>query len=190
MEDHVTRRSRWRRGRDERGATFVLTAICMTLLLWGGAMGVDIGFTVTSSQAGAGAGRHGRPRHGPLHQPGRHAKDRELLLVHQRQAGQRPVGQQRRQRDVHGHGRYWSPTAPVGWTIPARRVLQADLLHVPSPVLRCWSRRSRASPTSSSAELSSVTRSALAAVTPEDGFSVGSYLASLNSQQSGVSMRS
>ena len=46
----MTRRSRWRRGRDERGATFVLTAICMTLLLWGGAMGVDIGFTVTSSR--------------------------------------------------------------------------------------------------------------------------------------------
>ena len=32
------------RGADERGATFVLTAICMILLLWGGAMGVDIGF--------------------------------------------------------------------------------------------------------------------------------------------------
>ena len=31
-----------------------------------------------------------------------------------------------------------------------------------------------------------MTRTALAAVTPEDGFSVGSYLASLNSQQSGV----
>ncbi len=50
MEEHMTRRSRWRRGRDERGATFVLTAICLTLLLWGGAMGVDIGFTVTSSR--------------------------------------------------------------------------------------------------------------------------------------------
>lgn len=34
------------RRRDERGATFVLTAICMVLLLSAGAFGVDLGFTV------------------------------------------------------------------------------------------------------------------------------------------------
>ena len=38
-----------RRG-DERGATLVLTGICMILLLWGGAMGVDLGFTVYGSR--------------------------------------------------------------------------------------------------------------------------------------------
>src|SRR5580698_2998104 len=38
-----------RRG-DERGATLVLTGLCMILLLWGGAMGVDIGFTVYGSR--------------------------------------------------------------------------------------------------------------------------------------------
>ena len=42
---------RWSRRRgDERGATLVLTAICMILLLWGGAMGVDFGFTVYGSR--------------------------------------------------------------------------------------------------------------------------------------------
>jgi uncharacterized membrane protein len=38
-----------RRG-DERGATLVLTGICMILLLWGGAMGVDLGFSVYGSR--------------------------------------------------------------------------------------------------------------------------------------------
>ena len=38
------------RSRDERGATFVLTAICMVLLMWGGAMGVDLGFTVATTR--------------------------------------------------------------------------------------------------------------------------------------------
>jgi uncharacterized membrane protein len=38
------------RRRDERGATLVLTGICMILLLWGGAMGVDLGFSVYGSR--------------------------------------------------------------------------------------------------------------------------------------------
>ena len=37
-------------GDDERGATFVLTAVCMVALLGGGAMGVDVGFTVDGSR--------------------------------------------------------------------------------------------------------------------------------------------
>jgi uncharacterized membrane protein len=35
---------------DERGAAFVLTAISMVLLLWAGATGVDVGFTVYGSR--------------------------------------------------------------------------------------------------------------------------------------------
>ncbi len=38
------------RQRDERGATFILTAICMVLLLWAGAFGVDLGFTVDGNR--------------------------------------------------------------------------------------------------------------------------------------------
>jgi uncharacterized membrane protein len=38
------------RRRDERGATLVLTGICMVLLLWCGAMGVDVGFSVYGSR--------------------------------------------------------------------------------------------------------------------------------------------
>ncbi len=44
------RRTRWSRGHDERGATFILVAICMVLLLWGGAFGVDLGLTVASTR--------------------------------------------------------------------------------------------------------------------------------------------
>ena len=39
-----------RRNDDERGATFVLTALSMVLLLWAGATGVDVGFTVYGSR--------------------------------------------------------------------------------------------------------------------------------------------
>ena len=35
---------------DERGATLVLTAICMILLLWASAMGIDLGFSVWGSR--------------------------------------------------------------------------------------------------------------------------------------------
>ncbi len=36
--------------RDERGATLVLVAISMTLLLWGGAFGIDLGLTVVDGR--------------------------------------------------------------------------------------------------------------------------------------------
>ena len=36
--------------RDERGATLVLVAVCMVLLLWGGAFGVDLGLTVVGGR--------------------------------------------------------------------------------------------------------------------------------------------
>jgi uncharacterized membrane protein len=39
-----------RREDDERGAAFVLTAMSMVLLLWAGATGVDVGFTVYGSR--------------------------------------------------------------------------------------------------------------------------------------------
>ena len=38
------------RRRDERGATLVFTAVCMVVLLWAGAMGVDVGFSVYGSR--------------------------------------------------------------------------------------------------------------------------------------------
>lgn len=46
----ILRTFRRRHSEDERGASFVLTALCMVLLLWGGAMGVDIGVSVWSGR--------------------------------------------------------------------------------------------------------------------------------------------
>jgi uncharacterized membrane protein len=45
----ILRLARGRRD-DERGAVLVFTAICMVLLLWAGAMGVDVGFSVWGSR--------------------------------------------------------------------------------------------------------------------------------------------
>ena len=39
-----------RRGRDEKGATFILVAVSMVLLLWGGAFGVDLGLTAVGNR--------------------------------------------------------------------------------------------------------------------------------------------
>ena len=47
---HWLQRALRGRREDERGATFVLTAICMVVLLWGGAVGVDLGMTVADSR--------------------------------------------------------------------------------------------------------------------------------------------
>ena len=44
------RRFVWGRRRDERGATFIFTAISMVALLGAGAMGVDVGFSVYGSR--------------------------------------------------------------------------------------------------------------------------------------------
>ena len=46
----VARERRRGRGRDERGATLVFTAMCMVVLLWAGAVGIDVGFSVYGSR--------------------------------------------------------------------------------------------------------------------------------------------
>ena len=185
MDDHVARRERWRRGHDERGATFVLTAICMTLLLWGGAMGVDLGFTVTSSrqaQAMADTAALDLARYinladsvNKVNFPG--YINGELANVQSdNNAGN---------VTFTATGEYWSTTAPVGWTIPKTGCYkQTPPLAIPCTAVLVTATQNV--PRIFVSGTSSVTRTALAAVTPEDGFSVGSYLASLNSQQSGV----
>jgi uncharacterized membrane protein len=181
----MTRRSRWRRGRDERGATFVLTAICLTLLLWGGAMGVDIGFTVTSSrqaQAMADTAALDMARYINL-------ADSQKIANYSTYINGKLTNVQTDNNAGNvtftATGEYWSPTAPVGWTIPKTGCYkQSPPLAIPCTAVLVTATQNV--PRIFVSGNSSVTRSALAAVTPEDGFSVGSYLASFNSQQSGV----
>jgi uncharacterized membrane protein len=185
MEQHTTRRSRWRRGRDERGATFVLTAICLTLLLWGGAMGVDIGFTVTTSrqaQAMADTAALDMARYINL-------ADSQKIAKYSTYINGKLTNVQTDNNAGNvtftATGEYWSPTAPVGWTIPTTGCYkQNPPLAIPCTAVLVTATQNV--PRIFVSGSSSVTRTALAAVTPEDGFSVGSYLASLNTQQSGV----
>ena len=181
----MTRRGRWRRSRDERGATFVLTAICMTLLLWGGAMGVDLGFTVTSSrqaQALADTAALDLARYINLADSINKANfsgyiNGKLANVQTDNSAGNVT--------FTATGEYWSPTAPVGWTIPKTGCYkQVPPLAIPCTAVLVTATQNV--PRIFVSGTSSVSRTALAAVTPEDGFSVGSYLASFNSQQSGV----
>jgi uncharacterized membrane protein len=182
----MTRRSRWRRGRDERGATFVLTAICMTLLLWGGAMGVDLGFTVTTSrqaQAMADTAALDLARYINLadFQNGatnysNYLNGKLANIQSDNNAGN---------VTFTATGEYWSTTAPIGWTIPKLGCYrQSPPLAIPCTAVLVTAQESV--PRIFVGGSASVGRSSLAAVTPEDGFSVGSYLNSFNSQQSGV----
>jgi uncharacterized membrane protein len=182
----MTRRSRWRRGRDERGATFVLTAICMTLLLGGGAMGVDLGFTVTSSrqaQALADTAALDLARYINLADFQKGATNYNNYL-------NRKIANIQSDNNAGNvtftvTGEYWSTTAPIGWTIPATGCYrQLPALAIPCTAVLVTAQESV--PGIFVSGSASVGRSSLAAVTPEDGFSVGSYLASFNSQQSGV----
>ena len=181
----MTRRIRWSRGRDERGATFVLTAICMTLLLWGGAMGVDLGFTVTSSrqaQAMADTAALDMARYINL-------ADSQKIANYSSYINGKLANVQTDNNAGNvtftATGEYWSPTAPVGWTIPKTGCYkQSPPLAIPCTAVLATATQNV--PRIFVSGSSSVTRTALAAVTPENGFSVGSYLASLNSQQTGV----
>jgi uncharacterized membrane protein len=182
----MTRRSRWRRGRDERGATFVLTAICMTLLLGGGAMGVDLGFTVTSSrqaQALADTAALDLARYINLadFKSGATNYNNYINLKLANIQSDNNAGNV----TFTATGEYWSTTAPIGWTIPKTGCYrQSPPLAIPCTAVLVTAQESV--PRIFAGGSGSVGRSSLAAVTPEDGFSVGSYLASFNSQQSGV----
>ena len=185
MQIPKQRRSRWARCRDEKGATFVLTAICMVLLLWGGAMGVDIGFSVVGSrqaQALADTGALDMARYINLADNYAVANynsylNGEMSNVQSDNGAQNVT--------FTATGMYWSST--TGWTVPTAG--QACYRQTPArnpPCTAVMVTAKETVPRIFAGGSDSVTRSAIAAITPEDGFSIGSYLASFNSQQSGV----
>ncbi len=185
-------RSRWARSRDERGATFVLTAICMVLLLWGGAMGVDIGFTVDSSrQAQALADTVALVLARYINLADSYKKT-GVNNYSQYLSGELANAQSDNNAGnvtMTATGLYWSTTAPVGWTIPNAAAGQGCYKQSPPhnpPCTAVMVTAQQSVPTIFVGGSGPVTRSSIAAVTPEDGFSIGSYLASFNSQQSGV----
>ena len=180
-------RSRWARSRDERGATFVLTAICMVLLLWGGAMGVDIGFTVDSSrQAQALADTVALDLARYINLADNYSKNGGVGVDSYSQylSGELANAQSDNNAGavaMTATGMYWSTTAPVGWTIPNAAAGQGCYRQLPAHNPPCTAVLVTAKqnvPTIFVGGSGPVTRTAIAAVTPEDGFSIGTYLAS------------
>jgi uncharacterized membrane protein len=158
----------------------------MTLLLGGGAMGVDLGFTVTTSrqaQAMADTAALDLARYINLADFQKGATNYNNYL-------NRKIADIQADNDAGNvtftvTGEYWSTTAPIGWTIPKSGCYrQLPALAIPCTAVLVTAQESV--PRIFVSGSASVGRSSLAAVTPEDGFSVGSYLASFNSQQSGV----
>lgn len=177
------------RRRDERGATFVLTAICMVLLLWGGAMGVDLGFTVDAgrqAQALADTAALDLARYITI------ADSQSSLAASNAYLSAKlaNVNTDNNTSDTltfaPGH---WQLTSGT-WQFTSENGPSGD----------CWNFTPRLTPacnavmvtaTQKAPQLfaggsSSVSRSAVAQLTPEGGFSIGSFLANMNTQQSAV----
>jgi uncharacterized membrane protein len=175
-----------RRRDDERGATFVLTAVCMVALLGGGAMGVDVGFTVDGSraaQAMADTGALDLARYVNVADGFTQLSGSQAYM-----AGKLANVQ----TDNSGSNATFTVT-PCIWTgstctvptgVNAGCYAQVPTLHAPCTGVIVTATQNV--PQIFFGGASSVTRTAIAAVTPEDGFSIGTYLASFDSQQSGV----
>ncbi len=176
------------RSKDERGATFVLTAICMVLLMWGGAMGVDLGFTVVGNrqaQAMADTGALDMARYvnlaGKYFQTGTPNYGSYLASKLSGMQGDNGAGNV----TFSVTGGYWTPGS--GWSTPAPG--GGCYKQVPSnnpPCTAVLVTASQGVPQIFFGTSGSVSRTAIAALTPEDGFSVGSYPSSFNAQQTGV----
>jgi uncharacterized membrane protein len=175
-----------RRRREERGATFVLTAVCMVALLGGGAMGVDVGFTVDGSraaQAMADTGALDLARYVNVADGFTQLSGSQTYM-----AGKLANVE----ADNSGSNATLTVT-PCIWTgstctvpqgVNAGCYAQVPKLHAPcTGVIVAATQKV---PQIFFGGAGSVTRTAIAAVTPEDGFSIGTYLASFNTQQSGV----
>ncbi len=176
------RNSRRGRSADERGAVFVFTALCMVVLLWAGAMGVDIGFSVWGSRTAQTMADTA-------------ALDLARYLDF---ADANGASQATAQTYINGilpqidkdNGSDAGLTATIGkwsngtWSIPS---ICAAPLTPPAP-LGC-----NAIMVAATQKVPQIffggfntlsARSAIAANTPEAGFSIGTFLANLNSQQS------
>ncbi len=177
---------------DERGATLVLVAVSMVLLLWGGAFGVDLGLTVVGgrqTQAIADTAALDMARYINV-ADWTTTLNSQLLTTNflNGKLGYTTTDNNSNATLTETPGVWQSGTfTPEGAKIGANTV--NCYYHNPPFPNSC--NAVKVSATQSVPQIfvgghSSVTRSSIAAVTPEAGFSVGSYLASVNSQQSTV----
>ena len=168
-----------RRRQDERGATLIFTAISMVALLGAGAMGVDVGFSVQGSrqaQAMADTAALDMARY---------------INVADVQAD--PVGYlngKLPQVDTDNASNAGLTVTPGlwlngAWSVPATCAPLTPPAAHPCNAVKVTA--TQAVPQIFWGGFNTLAaRSTIAAVTPEAGFSIGSFLANFNSQQSGV----
>ncbi len=185
-------RTRRRRGRDERGATLVLVAVSMVLLLWGGAFGVDLGLTAVGNrqvQAMADTAGLDLARYVDV-------ADWTTSITTAGASTTFLNGKMANTNTDNGSGVTLSEVPGV-W-LNGSFTPQGQKVGVQT--VQCWFFKPPALHPCNAVKVtaaqsvpqifvggqSHVSRSAVAAVTPEAAFSVGSYLASINSQQSTV----
>jgi uncharacterized membrane protein len=177
---------------DERGATLVLVAVSMVLLLWGGAFGVDLGLTVVGgrqTQAIADTAALDMARYINVADWTTTLNSQLLSTTF--------LNSKLAYTDTDNGSNATLSETPGVWLNGSFTAQGQKLSGV---TVQCWYFKPPASHPCNAVKVSatqsvpqifvgghsSVTRSSIAAVTPEADFSVGSYLASVNSQQSTV----
>lgn len=181
-----TRWIRARGRRDERGATFVITAVAMVALLWAGAMGVDIGFKVDGNeqaQAIADTGALDMARYINI-ADGKSQNGSNNINTY---LGAKLAGVST-DNTLSGAtlswvGGYW--TSAGGWQAATGGCYAQLRTHNP-PCTAVKVTATQSVPRIFAGGSGSVTRSAVGYLNPSDGFSIGTYLANVTTQQSPV----
>ena len=178
----------FRRGRsaDERGASFVLTALSMVLLLWGGAMGVDIGFDVWGGRTAQAM-----------------ADTAALDMARYISVADSAAYQNSGTSTTYLNGKICGVATDNGGNCSAY-TYQGGFWNGSSfstgSNVACYWQNPRRNPACNAVAVtatqtlplpfaggsSQLSRTAIAAVTPEGGFSIGTYLLSLSTQQSAL----
>jgi uncharacterized membrane protein len=167
------RRSYERRRDDERGATLIIVGICSVLFLWAGAFSVDLGLETVGNrqlQSVADAGAFDAARY-------INVAGASLLTQAQRAASD--------------NGSSATMTAALGYWTGSQYEPESGYCSTTTPSSYPPCNAVDVTASQSVPELfhggsSALTRSAVAAVTPLSSFSIGSYLASYNSQQTAM----
>jgi uncharacterized membrane protein len=180
--------------RDERGATLILVAISMILLLWGGAFGVDLGLTTAGNrqmQSMADTAALDVSRYVDIVDANATSTlASDTYLTGKLSYADTDNGSNATLSETGGVWLNGSFT-PEGGKVVVGKVTETVYCWnyhpaLPQPCNAIKVTATQTVPQIFAGGQSTVTRSSIASVTPEAGFSVGSYLASINSQQSAV----
>jgi uncharacterized membrane protein len=171
------------RREDERGATFILTAICMVVLLWGGAVGVDLGLTVATgrqTQAISDTAALDMTRYIDMADAQTSLGAANTYLATKLSYANTDNGTAATLTDTPG---LWSNGA---FTANGSGGCYYHFPVLGPPCNAVQVTASESVPQVFVAGRGRITRSSIAAVTPEATFSIGTYLANVNTTQSSI----